>query len=46
MSKEIKLELLKAKNEEAELGGGEKRMESQHAKGKCTARERIDILLD
>lgn len=28
------------------LGGGEKRIESQHAKGKYTARERIAILLD
>lgn len=30
----------------ARLGGGEKRIESQHAKGKYTARERISILLD
>jgi len=30
----------------AKLGGGEKRMASQHAKGKFTARERIDMLLD
>ncbi len=30
----------------AKLGGGEKRIESQHKKGKYTARERIDILLD
>ena len=28
------------------LGGGEKRIEKQHAKGKMTARERIDFLLD
>ncbi len=28
------------------LGGGEKRIEKQHAKGKMTARERIDYLLD
>ena len=27
---------------EAKLGGGEKRIESQHAKGKLTARERIE----
>ncbi len=32
--------------EKARLGGGEKRIESQHAKGKLTARERIDMLLD
>ena len=32
--------------EEAKLGGGEKRIEAQHAKGKYTARERINMLLD
>jgi acetyl-CoA carboxylase carboxyltransferase component len=31
---------------EAKLGGGEKRIEAQHEKGKLTARERIDHLLD
>lgn len=30
----------------ARLGGGEKAIEKQHAKGKLTARERIDLLLD
>ena len=30
----------------SKLGGGEKRIESQHAKGKMTARERLSILLD
>ena len=30
----------------ARLGGGQKRIEAQHAKGKLTARERIDLLLD
>ncbi|WP_313440611.1 acyl-CoA carboxylase subunit beta [Novosphingobium sp.] len=30
----------------AKLGGGEKRIDAQHAKGKLTARERLDILLD
>ncbi len=30
----------------AKLGGGEKRIASQHSKGKLTARERIDLLLD
>jgi acetyl-CoA carboxylase carboxyltransferase component len=38
-------ELLK-KREEAKLGGGLKRIESQHNKGKLTARERITLLLD
>jgi acetyl-CoA carboxylase carboxyltransferase component len=32
--------------EKAKLGGGEKRIEAQHKKGKYTARERIDMLLD
>ncbi|MEP7002284.1 MAG: carboxyl transferase domain-containing protein, partial [bacterium] len=31
---------------EAELGGGAARLETQHAKGKLSARERIDLLLD
>jgi len=39
----IKLEAMK---EEAFLGGGAKRIEAQHRKGKLTARERIDLLLD
>lgn len=33
-------------NAEALLGGGEKRIEAQHAKGKLTARERISLLMD
>lgn len=41
-----KLELLKQKNQEAELGGGEARIASQHKKGKLTARERIHLFLD
>ncbi len=45
-SKEEGLEELERKNAEALLGGGEKRIESQHKKGKLTARERIEILLD
>lgn len=31
---------------QARLGGGQKRIDSQHKKGKYTARERIDMLLD
>ncbi|RWX81107.1 acyl-CoA carboxylase subunit beta [Neorhizobium lilium] len=31
---------------EARLGGGERRIAAQHAKGKLTARERLDVLLD
>src|SRR5690606_9950085 len=30
----------------ARLGGGEARIEAQHAKGKLTARERLEVLLD
>lgn len=41
-----KLDILKEKIEEAKLGGGEKRIEAQHKKGKLTARERIHFLLD
>jgi propionyl-CoA carboxylase beta chain len=41
-----KTELLRFKQQEALKGGGEKRIESQHAKGKLTARERLHILLD
>ncbi|MBS3915262.1 MAG: acyl-CoA carboxylase subunit beta [Bacteroidetes bacterium] len=37
---------LRQKRQESKLGGGEKRIESQHGKGKLTARERIDLLLD
>ena len=39
-------ERLEKMNAEALLGGGEKRIEAQHAKGKLTARERISLLLD
>ncbi|MCK4979065.1 MAG: methylmalonyl-CoA carboxyltransferase, partial [Candidatus Delongbacteria bacterium] len=46
MSNERKLLELKAKFEKAELGGGIEAIEKQHAKGKFTARERIDLLLD
>jgi propionyl-CoA carboxylase beta chain len=41
-----KVALLKQKQEEAQKGGGEKRIESQHKKGKLTARERLQLLLD
>ena len=43
---ESKIQLLKKKEQEALLGGGEKRIEKQHEKGKLTARERIHFLLD
>ena len=41
-----KIKELVQKRSNARLGGGEKRIEAQHAKGKMTARERLDILLD
>jgi propionyl-CoA carboxylase beta chain len=41
-----KLDLLQKKIEEAKLGGGEKRIEAQHKKGKLTARERLELLFD
>ncbi len=37
---------LREKKALARLGGGEKRIEAQHAKGKLTARERLELLLD
>jgi len=37
---------LEARRARARLGGGEKRIAAQHAKGKLTARERLDLLLD
>ena len=46
MTFEDKIKRLLEKRVEAKLGGGQKRIDSQHAKGKLTARERIEILLD
>jgi propionyl-CoA carboxylase beta chain len=46
MSMRQKLEQLEGLRREALLGGGKKRIESQHARGKLTARERLDVLLD
>jgi propionyl-CoA carboxylase beta chain len=40
------LRKLEEKREAARQGGGERRVAAQHAKGKLTARERIDLLLD
>ncbi len=40
------LEELERRRAAAKLGGGEKRIAAQHAKGRLTARERLDILLD
>lgn len=43
--KEVLAEL-EQRRETARLGGGQRRIDAQHAKGKLTARERIEILLD
>ena len=40
------LQQLEKRREEARLGGGKKRVEAQHQKGKLTARERLEVLLD
>lgn len=40
------LEVLEEKRGQARLGGGQKRIDAQHAKGRLTARERIEVLLD
>src|SRR3982750_4566684 len=40
------LEQLEKKRAAARLGGGQKRIDAQHGKGKLTARERLDVLLD
>ncbi len=40
------LEQLEARRDIARLGGGVRRIEAQHAKGKLTARERIELLMD
>lgn len=46
MAFEEKIKQLLDNREKAKLGGGIKRIDSQHAKGKLTARERIELLLD
>ncbi len=46
MSIDPKILELRQKREEARAGGGTRRVQQQHAKGKLTARERIDLLLD
>src|SRR5687768_8409531 len=46
MTMREKLELLQQKRSESEQGGGPDRIATQHQKGKMTARERLDVLLD
>ena len=40
------LQQLEDRREKARLGGGQRRIDSQHKKGKLTARERVELLLD
>ena len=46
MSVEEKLTRLEEMKRKSEVGGGEERLKSQHAKGKLSARERLDLLMD
>lgn len=46
MDLEAKIKMLEEMRKKAQLGGGEKRIEKQHKKGKLTARERVELLLD
>jgi len=46
MSNPTKLQTLNEKRAQSRLGGGANRIETQHKKGRLTARERIDLLLD
>jgi len=46
MTMREKLELLQKRRAESEEGGGARRLKSQHEKGKLSARERLDLLLD
>ncbi len=46
MGKEQELERLHRMRADAQLGGGEKRIAQQHERGKLTARERLELLLD
>ena len=46
MSMREKLERLEALRRESEQGGGEARIKAQHARGKLSARERLDLLMD
>jgi propionyl-CoA carboxylase beta chain len=46
MSMKEKLQQLETLRRQAELGGGEERVKAQHERGKLSARERLDLLLD
>ena len=46
MTLQQKLDELRRRHERAEAGGGAERVERQHAEGKLSARERLDLLFD
>ncbi|MGD2163497.1 MAG: carboxyl transferase domain-containing protein [Anaerolineales bacterium] len=46
MSDSSKMDHLHEQREKAQLGGGEERIQAQHDRGRLTARERLDLLLD
>ena len=46
MSNKTKIQVLNEQKAKSRLGGGAERIEAQHKKGRLTARERIDLLLD
>ena len=46
MDREARIAQLEEMNQRALVGGGEARVARQHDRGKRTARERIDLLLD
>jgi len=46
MTLDPKIQHLRGLKEEAKLGGGEERIDAQHKRGRLTARERLDLLLD
>ena len=45
-NEEEQLDLLERLREQVKLGGGQKRIDAQHGRGKLTARERLHLLLD
>ncbi len=46
MSTKARLKELEERRAKAKLGGGKEKIEQQHSRGKLTARERIDVLVD
>jgi propionyl-CoA carboxylase beta chain len=46
MTDQSRSEALRRLREQAQLGGGQDRIDAQHARGKMTARERVEVLLD